>query len=146
MNYLNNFRNQGINSYSQNNLNYNMNTYNYKNRNINHDKYIKDRRDFNKISENKSMNYLINNKRMSFQGINPNYSDKRNFINKDKIYSKTAENNINNNNFDEMENITNINKNNQKTNTRIFSGFERPIEKLKKKIMILEQQIKNNPE
>jgi len=146
MNYLNNFRNQGINSYSQNNLNYNMNTYNYKNRNINHDKYLKDRRDFNKTSENKSMNYFINNKRMSFQGINPNYSDKRNFINKDKIYSKTAENNINNNNFDEMENITNINKNNQKTNTRIFSGFERPIEKLKKKIMILEQQIKNNPE
>ena len=75
-----------------------------------------------------------------------NYSDKRNFFNKDKIYSKTAENNINNNNFDEMENITNINKNNQKTNTRIFSIFERPIEKLKKKVMILEQQIKNNPE
>ena len=146
MNYLIIFRNQGINSYSQNNLNYNMNTYNYKNRNINHDKYLKDRRDFNKTSENKNMNYLINNKRMSFQGINPNYSDKRNFFNKDKIYSKTAENNINNNNFDEMENITNINKNNQKTNTRIFSGFERPIEKLKKKIMILEQQIKNNPE
>ena len=146
MNYLNNFRNQGINSYSQNNLNYNINTYNYKNRNINHDKYLKDRRDFNKTSENKSMNYFINNKRMSFQGINPNYSDKRNFFNKDKIYSKTAENNINNNIFDEMENITNINKNNQKTNTRIFSGFERPIEKLKKKIMILEQQIKNNPE
>ena len=93
------------------------------------------------------MNYPINIKRLSFQGIHTNYSDKKNILNNDKIYSKTDENNINNyivNN--EMGNITNTNINNSKTNSIIFSGFERPIEKLKKKIMILEQQIKNNSE
>ena len=147
MNYLNNYRNQGNNSYSQNNSFYNMDNKNFKNKYINNDRHLKNRRDFNKTSENKSMNYPINNKRLSFQGIHTNYSDKKNILNNDKIYSKTDENNINNyivNN--EMGNITNTNINNSKTNAIIFSGFERPIEKLKKKIMILEQQIKNNSE
>ena len=65
----------------------------------------------------------------------------------DKIYSKTDENINKNNNYNENNKFINEqNITNKNSNKRIFSGYERPIETLKKKIMILEQQIKNNPE
>ena len=88
----------------------------------------------------------MNRKKLNIDKINSNYSSRPNKIYNEKSYSKTDENrNRNNilNNYDQNAltldtNINNINSN--------INGFERPIEKLKKKIMILEQQIKNNPE
>ena len=136
-----NHKNQGM--HSHNNI-YNNFDFNYKK--VNNTQNFTTRRDYNKSSDIKNMRVSMNRKRLNMDKINSNYSSRPNKIYNEKSYSKTDENrNRNNilNNYDQNAltldtNIKNINSN--------INGFERPIEKLKKKIMILEQQIKNNPE
>ena len=136
-----NHKNQGMHSY--NNI-YNNFDFNYKK--VNNTQNFTTRRDYNKSSDIKNIGVSMNRKKLNMDKINSNYSSRPNKIYNEKSYSKTDENrNRNNilNNYDQNaltldKNINNINSN--------INGFERPIEKLKKKIMILEQQIKNNPE
>ena len=136
-----NNKNQGMHSY--NNI-YNNFDFNYKK--VNNTQNFTTRRDYNKSSDIKNIRVSMNRKKLNMDKINSNYSSRPNKIYNEKSYSKTDENrNRNNilNNYDQNAltldtNINNINSN--------INGFERPIEKLKKKIMILEQQIKNNPE
>ena len=136
-----NHKNQGMHSY--NNI-YNNFDFNYKK--VNNTQNFTTRRDYNKSSDIKNIGVSMNRKKLNIDKINSNYSSRPNKIYNEKSYSKTDENrNRNNilNNYDQNalaldKNINNINSN--------INGFERPIEKLKKKIMILEQQIKNNPE
>ena len=136
-----NHKNQGMHSY--NNI-YNNLDFNYKK--VNNTQNFTTRRDYNKSSDIKNIGVSMNRKKLNIDKINSNYSSRPNKIYNEKSYSKTDENrNRNNilNNYDQNaltldKNINNINSN--------INGFERPIEKLKKKIMILEQQIKNNPE
>ena len=136
-----NHKNQGMHSY--NNI-YNNFDFNYKK--VNNTQNFTTRRDYNKSSDIKNIRVSMNRKKLNMDKINSNYSSRPNKIYNEKSYSKTDENrNRNNilNNYDQNAltldtNINNINSN--------INGFERPIEKLKKKIMILEQQIKNNPE
>ena len=136
-----NHKNQGMHSY--NNI-YNNFDFNYKK--VNNTQNFTTRRDYNKSSDIKNIGVSMNRKKLNIDKINSNYSSRPNKIYNEKSYSKTDENrNRNNilNNYDQNAltldtNINNINSN--------INGFERPIEKLKKKIMILEQQIKNNPE
>ena len=148
-NYLINYGNQRMNSYSQNNLFHNVNTNNNYNKINNHEHYIKNRKEYNKTSNNhRNLNYNINNKKkLTINGINTISSNKLNIPHNNKFYSKTDENRNINNNLEENKYINNNTyTSNKNINNRVFSGFENPIEKLKKKIMILEQQIKNNPE
>ena len=136
-----NHKNQGM--HSHNNI-YNNFDFNYKK--VNNTQNFTTRRDYNKSSDIKNIGVSMNRKKLNIDKINSNYSSRPNKIYNEKSYSKTDENrNRNNilNNYDQNAltldtNINNINSN--------INGFERPIEKLKKKIMILEQQIKNNPE
>ena len=136
-----NHKNQGMHSY--NNI-YNNFDFNYKK--INNTQNFTTRRDYNKSIDIKNIGVSMNRKKLNIDKINSNYFSRPNKICNEKSYSKTDENrNRNNilNNYDQNAltldtNINNINSN--------INGFERPIEKLKKKIMILEQQIKNNPE
>ena len=136
-----NHKNQGMHSY--NNI-YNNFDFNYKK--VNNTQNFTTRRDYNKSSDIKNIRVSMNRKKLNMDKINSNYSSRPNKIYNEKSYSKTDENrNRNNilNNYDQNAltldtNINNINSN--------INGFERPIEKLKKKIMILEQQIKKNPE
>ena len=152
--HLNNITYQRINSHSQNNLFYKMNTNNIYNKNINNEHSLKNRKNYNHTINNRSVNYnnINSKKKLTFHGINTNYnnynnySNKLNITNNDKIYSKTDENMNLNSNLDNNKLKGNNYTNNQNTNNRVFSGLEHPIEKLKKKIMILEQQIKNNQE
>ena len=136
-----NHKNQGM--HSHNNI-YNNFDFNYKK--VNNTQNFTTRRDYNKSSDIKNIGVSMNRKKLNIDKINSNYFSRPNKICNEKSYSKTDENrNRNNilNNYDQNAltldtNINNINSN--------INGFERPIEKLKKKIMILEQQIKNNPE
>ena len=145
-NYSNNniFNHKNIGIHSSHNNIYNNFDFNYKK--VNNAQNFTNRRDYNKSSDIKNMRVNMNRKKLNMDKINSNYSNRPNKIYNEKSYNKTDENrNRNNiiNNFDQNAltldtNINNINSN--------INGFERPIEKLKKKIMILEQQIKNNPE
>ena len=131
-----NHKNQRINSHS--NI-YNNLELNYKKVNNNTQNYSS-RRDYNKSSDIKNMKINLNKKKLNMDKINSHYSSRPNKIYNEKNYSKTDENRNRNNNYNQNELTFQTN-----TNANI-NGFERPIEKLKKKIMILEQQIKNNPE
>ena len=136
-----NHKNKGMHSY--NNI-YNNFDFNYKK--VNNTQNFTTRRDYNKSSDIKNIGVSMNRKKLNIDKINSNYSSRPNKIYNEKSYSKTDENRNRNNILNNYEqnaltldtNINNINSN--------INGFERPIEKLKKKIMILEQQIKNNPE
>ena len=131
-----NHKNKRINSHS--NI-YNNIDLNYKKVNNNTQNYSS-RRDYNKSSDIKNMKINLNKKKLNMDKINSHYSSRTNKIYNEKNYSKTDENRNRNNNYNQNELTFETN-----TNANI-NGFERPIEKLKKKIMILEQQIKNNPE
>ena len=148
-NNINNYNSQRI--HSQTRINNSMNN-NY-HKVINHENSFKNKRSFNKSIDIGNMNNKTNKKKLCFYGVNTNYTNRSNLIphNNNKFYSKTDENRKINN-YDENSYINNHNDNHSMTNnnpnSRIISvsGFERPIEKLKKKIMILEEQIKNNQE
>jgi len=145
-NNIYNYKNKTI--HSLNNLDYNLYHNNNYNRNNNNQLILKNNRDHNKRNDVKNVNYNMNKKKLTINGINTNYTNRtNNKMYNDKIYSKTDENINKNNNYNENNKFINEQDiTNKNSNKRIFSGYERPIEKLKKKIMILEQQIKNNPE
>ena len=138
------FNHKSLRMHSHNNI-YNHLDFNYKK--VNNTQNFTTKRDYNKSSDTKYMKNNINKKRLNMDKINSNYSSSRpNKIYNEQNYSKTDENrnryNITNNYEQNALTLkTNINDINSNIN-----GFERPIEKLKKKILILEQQIKNNPE
>ena len=106
--------------------------------NINKDSYNSSK-NYNNIRNN---NYNKNKKKLTIKNINNNYSSRLDSNNRSVTYSKTDENR----NINYIENyklIRDHSANNYNENNDINNRFE-PIEKLKKKIMILEEQIKNN--
>ena len=157
-NYFNNYKRQRINSYNEHN--HNKNNYNVINHNEKTLKNIKDSYNSTRNiksnlgfkspmnnNNNNNNNSSINNNNYS---LNNNYTNNNNNYN-EQSYCKTDENrkininelnNENNNNFNKTYDFSNENEKEKIVST----GFERPIEQLKKKIMLLEQQIKNSPQ
>ena len=142
-NYFNNYKRQRINSYNEHNM---------QNLNKNNRTEINNEKSFKMIKENYSSSRNIKrniNIQNSMKNIN-SYINKNSF-NSNNTYCKTDENRKINNNEIIIENNGNNNKTyekieNQKIKKIVKTGFERPIEQLKKKIMLLEQQIKKTPE
>ena len=139
-NNLFNYKTKGMHSY--NNI-YNNFEHNYKKVINNNTQNLSNRRDFNKSSDTKNMKNNMNKKKLNMNKLNSNYSSRPNKNYNEKNYSKTDENRNRNINYELNALNYETNIENIKSN---ITGFERPIEKLKKKIFILEQQIKNNPE
>ena len=137
-NNLFNYKTKGMHSY--NNI-YNNFEHNYKK--VINTQSLSNRRDFNKSSDTKNMKNNMNKKKLNMNKLNSNYSSRPNKNYNEKNYSKTDENRNRNINYELNALNYETNIENIKSN---ITGFERPIEKLKKKIFILEQQIKNNPE
>ena len=149
----NNYKKQIIYSYNDNNNNINNYT-NKNNKNLINNYYnspinIKNNYiDKNSMTDNRTRNDNYRNNMNNNYYFNYSKTDERkrkksrlydeNII--DNNYEYNIVNNLNNvnNNYD----YNKINENQSITET----GFERPIDKLKKKIMLLEQQIKDSPE
>ena len=143
-NNINNYKRQRINSYQEynnkNNFNENVNNdinlNNFKDYNNNRNKNIKNKA-MNKNNEN-SINNNDNSKKYN------SFNNNINIIYKTDENIKTSNCDLINNNSINKDNI--YTSNNNENSKNIETGFERPIEQLKKKIMLLEKQIKNSPE
>lgn len=155
-NYINNNKNRNIN-----NNNYNLNK-EYMNKNIHdnsrHINYNKRQR-INSYQEN---HYITNNNERNLSKSKDSYNSSRNIKSNFMVKNNNSNNRVNNNDYNDNynnnlycktdenrrinnnENQLNINNDNNNDNQRIVeTGFEKPIEQLKKKIMLLEQQIKS---
>ena len=162
-NYINHLKKYRANNNQINNVNGNLNNNdnNYKRQRINSYQEYNNKNNFNEnvnkeikiknFQENYNSSRNIKNSFFPKNNINENKNDKfrnNNLDNNNNFYKTDENRRINNNDLSNDNNINMANTFDYNNENRVNAetGFERPIEQLKKKIMLLEQQIKNSPE